>query len=173
VDTGGITHTLEHESSVVCVCFSADGDLLASATANRVTQWDAGSGKSLLVLDTTGHEPLALAFRSDGLTLVSASADGSITSWDTRKGTVRNTLALEGAPFDVLAISADARRIAIFEPKGQAEHDEYDPRQIARDLAADRDLMDAFRNLKTAMANPGLRHTVMTTLRALARSTDE
>lgn len=54
---------------------------------------------------------------------------------------------------------------------GKREEEEIPNAQhIASDLAANPDLREAYRDLRTAMADPNLRETVLKTLRALAQS---
>lgn len=50
--------------------------------------------------------------------------------------------------------------------------DDLDAERIAQDLASNPDLRTAYHHLRTAMANPRLRDTVLTALRALARESD-
>jgi transcriptional regulator with XRE-family HTH domain len=53
-----------------------------------------------------------------------------------------------------------------------SEADEPDAERIASDLATDPDLRLAYQHLKTALANPRLRETVLNALRALARESE-
>jgi transcriptional regulator with XRE-family HTH domain len=46
------------------------------------------------------------------------------------------------------------------------------PGQIAQEIAGDPDLLTAYRHMRTAMTDPALRTTVMTTLEAWARMVD-
>jgi transcriptional regulator with XRE-family HTH domain len=54
----------------------------------------------------------------------------------------------------------------------EPEADEPDAERIASDLATDPDLRLAYQHLKTALANPRLRETVLNALRALARESE-
>lgn len=58
-------------------------------------------------------------------------------------------------------------------PPGQgSDADDVDAERIVSDLAADPDLRVAYQHLKTALANPRMRDTVLNALRAFAREGD-
>jgi RNA polymerase sigma factor (sigma-70 family) len=85
------------------VTFAADGHTLAVASADRkVTVYDVRTGKELGQFD--GHQGaiLSLAFRPDGTTVFSGSADSTALSWDL------TNLNKEGRP---QAVALDPRQV--------------------------------------------------------------
>jgi WD40 repeat protein len=72
-----------HTLNVADVTFSADGQRVATASADRTVRiWDARTGQEILTLrGHTLHVP-SVRFLSDGHRLISASADQTIRLWD-------------------------------------------------------------------------------------------
>ncbi len=93
--------------SVGAVCFSPNGDRLAAATDDgRVLLWQTEPWER--VLEFTAHLDAIhdLRFRHDAEQLVSASADGSLGIWDTRRPELR-----------IDAIEARELRVANWRPR--------------------------------------------------------
>ncbi len=102
----------EHTMSVVALCFSHDGLLLASGGYdNLVVTYDRQKG---LVIRLPGHfdSVSGLAFAPDDKTLVSTSGDGSIRFWSLANHQVALKLAHGGGPINSVAFSPDGNLMA-------------------------------------------------------------
>jgi WD40 repeat protein/tRNA A-37 threonylcarbamoyl transferase component Bud32 len=113
-----------HTKGIAAVAFSPDGQLLATASADRTVKvWDAATGQELHTL--AGHPEIVrcVAFSPDGLTLASASGGypydpqrkmvpGEVRLWDVTTG--RHTATLQGHTDSVtsVAFSPDGGRLA-------------------------------------------------------------
>ena len=71
-----------HEQGVRCVCFSPDGETLASSSNDKTVRLWNLSGKELLVL--CGHQSRvrSVSFSPDGKTIASASNDKTVRLWN-------------------------------------------------------------------------------------------
>jgi Leucine-rich repeat (LRR) protein len=81
--TGQETLSLKgHSRLVYAVCFSPDGNRLASASGDHfVKVWDAENGQALRSIHNPGHV-LSVCFSPDGGSLAGASDDRSVKVWD-------------------------------------------------------------------------------------------
>ncbi len=88
-----------HRGSVLCLSFSPDGRLLASAGEDRrVRVWDLAA--SALLRELRGHQSAvhALAWSPDSALLSSGAADGTLRHWDVKKGAAAATPAKSETP---------------------------------------------------------------------------
>ncbi len=75
-----------HTDWVTAVCFSPDGQFLATADRNgTLLLWEADSGLFVQKLDGHTKAITSLQWRSDSQFFVTASEDGSVRVWDTEK----------------------------------------------------------------------------------------
>lgn len=98
-----------HFDSVMTTAWR-DDHLLATASLDQVvTLWDVESGKPTKSL--TGHSRgvTALAFLSDGATLVSAGVDESLRVWNVPSGELVRSLSIHTRPIHGLAVRPGAR----------------------------------------------------------------
>jgi len=72
-----------HTDTPDCLCFSPDGLLLASCSADgTIRVWDAFRGHLLALLRGQSGRAWSAAFSPDGKTLAAGSADGKLHLWD-------------------------------------------------------------------------------------------
>ncbi|CAD8204075.1 unnamed protein product [Paramecium pentaurelia] len=77
-------HKLEgHSSDVNSVCFSPDGTMLASGSAEKsIHLWDVKTGKKISKLEGHSHWVNSVCFSPNGTLLASGSWDNTIRLWD-------------------------------------------------------------------------------------------
>ncbi|THX70298.1 WD40 repeat-like protein [Aureobasidium pullulans] len=80
---GACLQTLEgHQDEIVAVCFSPDGKLLASASADEIRLWDARTGVTHSVIRDDLYVATAITFSPDNRLIGSAHWDGTINLRD-------------------------------------------------------------------------------------------
>ncbi|WP_167546653.1 WD40 domain-containing protein [Stieleria maiorica] len=102
-----------HSDTVLCVRFSPDERLLATASADKTIRvLDVQTGGVVGALDGHTHHVLSLSWRRDGRLIASGSADGTIKTWDTETGQQKRTIG--GFPDEVTAVEflGDSTRVA-------------------------------------------------------------
>jgi WD40 repeat protein/tetratricopeptide (TPR) repeat protein len=102
-----------HTDAVAGVCFSPDGNRLASASADQTVKvWDAQTGQQLLDLKGHADAVTGVCFSPDGNRLASASADQTVKVWDAHSG--QEVLTLRGHTSWVIGVcfSPDGTRLA-------------------------------------------------------------
>ena len=78
--------------AVSTLCWSADGQTLASASQDGTIQlWDIATSEPLKVLTVQADAVSTLCWSPDGQTLASASQDGTIQLWDVATGLPHHT----------------------------------------------------------------------------------
>jgi WD40 repeat protein len=106
--------------------FSPDGKLLAGCGGAQVIKvWDVATGKTRQTLKGHSKSVLSLAFATDGGTLYSAAADGTVRVWEIKTQDEVPTDEKEMPSFGFMqgTISADATRVAQVEGRGPFDLD--------------------------------------------------
>src|SRR5262249_7931515 len=83
---GGTAFT-EHTEAVTSVCFSGDGPLALSGSADRTLKlWDTAIGRCLHTFEGDMGGVTSVSFRGDGRLALSGSADATLKLWDVPAG---------------------------------------------------------------------------------------
>ena len=83
-----------HSDTVFGVCFSPDGKMLATASADKfVKTFELPSGKFVKAFEGHTNHVLDVGWKGDGKLLASAGADNVIKVWDYEKGEQTRTIA--------------------------------------------------------------------------------
>ncbi|KAJ9150803.1 Transcriptional repressor tup1 [Pleurostoma richardsiae] len=113
-----LVHTLQHESVVCCVRFSADGKYVATGCNRSAQIYDVTTGEKLCVLqddsvDVSGDLYIrSVCFSPDGKYLATGAEDKLIRVWDIQNRTIRNTFAGHEQDIYSLDFARDGRTIA-------------------------------------------------------------
>lgn len=102
-----------HENEVYDLCFSPDGEWLASGSWDRtVNLWRWTTGELAKTLKGHSGYVTTIAFSPDGQTLASAGWDKTIKLWHLTSGQEIRTLKGHDHYIEALAFSADGLRLA-------------------------------------------------------------
>lgn len=112
--TGEIVHRLPaHTHSIDDLAFSADGELLASASTDKSAKiWDVATGRLLKTLSGHAEGVTAVGFHPAGKRLVTSGFDQTLKVWDVASG--RELVTLDGFGDEYVAdfkFSLDGRRL--------------------------------------------------------------
>lgn len=114
--TGELIGIIEHpkNNGIAAIALSRDGQLLASATMDRLFVWDVATGKEKASLEAKMGWSVGLAFTPDGKTVISGSYDTRVHVWDIESKKLRCSL---GRPLSSagasLALSPDGKTAAL------------------------------------------------------------
>ncbi|MHB2018776.1 MAG: WD40 repeat domain-containing protein, partial [Candidatus Xenobia bacterium] len=86
VSTGMTLCRISTGHDVLAVAFSPDGRMLATAQGNTVSLWDVASGHALRTLRGHDDRVQAVAFGTEGRTVISSSSDHTIRVWSCTSG---------------------------------------------------------------------------------------
>ncbi|KAK0711584.1 WD40-repeat-containing domain protein [Lasiosphaeris hirsuta] len=113
-----LVHTLQHESVVCCVRFSADGKYVATGCNRSAQIYDVASGEKICILqdeniDLNGDLYIrSVCFSPDGKYLATGAEDKLIRVWDIAAKAIRNTFAGHDQDIYSLDFARDGRTIA-------------------------------------------------------------
>ncbi|MEF9906124.1 nSTAND1 domain-containing NTPase [Streptomyces sp. P9-A2] len=120
----GALHTVRtgHDRLVRTVAFAPDGRTLAVVTieadGERVTLFDAATGRAQRTIEPSARGLLSLAFSPDGRTLATASSgSGLVKTWDARTGRLQDSFRV-GDKVASPAFSPDGRTLAANSARG-------------------------------------------------------
>jgi WD40 repeat protein len=104
---------LEHAGLVTSLCYSPNGDSLASAGDDGTVRiWDRMSGETCAALRDSDGPMRCVAYSPDGRRLAAGSDDGMIRIYEARALQLRTTCAGSYWPLSSIAWSPDSDRIA-------------------------------------------------------------
>jgi hypothetical protein len=113
LDTGRLVAAFSLAGSSSALALSPDGRYVAAAAARaKVRLCELADGSVIGSLSPSGSVT-CLAYSRDGSRLTAGTADGRITLWDVRSHECIDELASLAAPLQCLAMSADARALAV------------------------------------------------------------
>jgi WD40 repeat protein len=113
ISTGACLRTfIGHKHIVYCVCFSQDGQFLASGSFDHtVNLWNVATGDWLRTF--VGHEDIVdyVCFSPDGQFLASSSLDGTLKLWNVATGALLHTF-VHNTSIDWISFSPDGQFLA-------------------------------------------------------------
>jgi WD40 repeat protein len=112
--TGQLRFVLDPPSGPVTgLCFTPDGDTLATAGDGALALWDlARRSPRATIRDAHMKGNVYCASSGDGATVVTGGADGVVRLWDAHAGAPLRTLHTFSFPVSCVAFSTDGRRLA-------------------------------------------------------------
>jgi WD40 repeat protein len=109
---GDLLKTLDLQTKVDCLSFSADGQTLAAAGEDgKIQTWDLAGGQTIRTINGAG-KVTTLRFAPAGQILASAAADGIISLWDLRTGALSLQLKKHSGAVNAIVFSADGKWVA-------------------------------------------------------------
>ncbi|MGE3174221.1 MAG: hypothetical protein AB7O97_16450 [Planctomycetota bacterium] len=108
---GAIVRTLR-QPHTVCAAASPEGTSLAVGTVERQVRVVGLVGREQVALSGHGDRVQAVCWSSDGLRLVSGSADHTVRLWSLQARTCEHVLQDHRAPVESVAISGNGRFVA-------------------------------------------------------------
>ena len=100
------------------VCFSPNGDYLATLGSSALTVWNAHPCQRTLNLRHAGAAVQCLAFRPDEQQIATGGGDGVVKVWDLATGREVFSAGKGGQPVANVAFSLDSREVGIRYPDG-------------------------------------------------------
>jgi WD40 repeat protein len=92
--TGTVRTLAGHSGAIIGVCFTSDGNLIASSGVdNQIKLWDVGTGRELKTLSGAATPISDIAFSPDGKSL-SVAGHQAVSSWELITGGVRRAVSL-------------------------------------------------------------------------------
>ncbi len=86
-----------HSDTVYGLCFSPDGKLIASGSADKFVKiFEVPTGKFVKSFEGHTHHVLDVGWQADGKLLASAGADNTVKIWNYAKGEQERTIAAAG-----------------------------------------------------------------------------
>lgn len=111
--SAGIALKLNHTDGVNAICYSTDGRLLATASAdNTVKIWSAKSGELLSALSHHQADVFSLCFSPDGSLLASGGYDRSLIVWEVNSGEIFQIFKGHQLAITSVAFSPDGNLLA-------------------------------------------------------------
>jgi WD40 repeat protein len=115
------TWTGKEGPKIPCLAFARDGKTVVAPGLREpksVTRWDLATGRAENVLNGLPATVLSMAYTSNGKTLATGYADGTISLWDTTTWREQARLRGETDRVTCVAFSPDGRKLAAAVPWG-------------------------------------------------------
>ncbi|MBN2157295.1 MAG: DUF4062 domain-containing protein [Candidatus Lokiarchaeota archaeon] len=108
-----------HHSPVNDCCFSPDGSIIASVSADStIILWNSKTGARMKTLYGHSKEVNSCDFTQDGSKILSGSSDGTLKLWDVQSGTTLKTYTFDGIPIEDSRLSRDGSTILVASNEG-------------------------------------------------------